>query len=154
MATRHPFISNNLWRAFYFDWLWNLFSLDTFDRWWRWLGLCLFLILPFYFANAEFLLWIIVVRSCYPWAVVSSKIKCTGGRQADATVMAATAAASARSATRTSNMLLRRSGSLMDFNGELFINISLTSPLCTLSVFDRLRLTSWFFDFSSYHNDR
>ena len=44
-----------------------------------------------------------------------------GGRQADATVMAATAAASARPAVRSSNMALRRSGSLMDFSGEAFI---------------------------------
>lgn len=43
-----------------------------------------------------------------------------GGRQADATVMAATAAASARPAVRSSNMVLRRSGSLMDFSGEAF----------------------------------
>lgn len=50
----------------------------------------------------------------YPFGCVN-----LGGRQADATVMAATAAASARSATRSSNLLLRRSGSLMDFNGEL-----------------------------------
>ncbi|XP_046460067.1 patronin-like isoform X36 [Daphnia pulex] len=43
----------------------------------------------------------------------------TGGRQADATVMAATAAAaSARPAVRSSNnLILRRSGSLMDFSG-------------------------------------
>ncbi|XP_046460057.1 patronin-like isoform X26 [Daphnia pulex] len=42
----------------------------------------------------------------------------TGGRQADATVMAATAAAaSARPAVRSSNnLILRRSGSLMDFS--------------------------------------
>lgn len=45
----------------------------------------------------------------------------TGGRQAEATVMAATAAAAARPAVRTSNMILRRSGSLMDFNGELLL---------------------------------
>jgi hypothetical protein len=45
-----------------------------------------------------------------------------GGRQADATVMAATAAAaSARPAVRSSNnLILRRSGSLMDFSGEAF----------------------------------
>lgn len=46
-----------------------------------------------------------------------------GVRQTDATVMAATsaAAAAARPVTRPGHAALRRSGSLMDFSGELVL---------------------------------